>query len=339
MSEVTITELMGDGIGPELAASVHRVADALPVNITWEQIDWSLETREANTEAAIDAAEDSMRRTKVGLKYPTVTQTSSPNALIRRRLNFSVIYRPAISIPGIESNFTKDVNLHIVRIATGGTYDDPGKRTGKGSATSQRIVESVPCRYAAKFAFEMAKREGWPVCSASKYTIQRATDGLFEEIANDVAKDYPDVTHQVELFDAVLAKIILNPDNFRVVLTLNEYGDFLSDMASGLVGSMGTGASGNFSFNQDGSIDIAMFDPAGGTAPDIAGKGICNPTAVLLAFGMLLDHIGHHECGKALRLALLGAIRDGESTGDLGGSLNTEGFTNVVVERIQGLLK
>lgn len=341
MSAINITELMGDGIGPELAESVHAVADSLPCDFNFIQVDWSLANRDAKGEAAIDEAEASMRQTRLAVKYPTVTKTSSPNALIRRRCNFSVIYRPAISIKGIHSNFKEDVNLHIVRIATGGTYDDPGQLIGKDAAVSLRMVERGPCAQAAKFAFELARKKGmtyggshYSMTSSSKHTIQRVTDGLFESVVTDVHKQYQDVEHHVELFDALLAKIILDPSAYEVVLVLNEYGDFLSDMASGLVGSLGTGASGNYSFDENNEVDIAMFDPAGGTAPDIAGKNVANPAAVLLSFGMLLDHVDRYDLGHALRLSLLGAIENGHSTRDLGGKLNTDEFTKVVIEGI-----
>lgn len=345
MSKIVITELLGDGIGPELAESLHAVAESLPADFEFRPVDWSLETREARGDDAIDDAENSMRETRLAVKYPTVTRKRSPNALIRRRCNFSVIYRPAISIKGIHSNFKENVNLHIVRIATGGTYDDPGQLVGKDAAVSLRMVERQPCMQAAKFAFELARKKGasygdgnYSVTSSSKHTIQRVTDGLFESIVAEVAQDYKDVEHNVELFDAVLAKIILSPDEYEVMLVLNEYGDFLSDMASGLVGSLGTGASGNYSFDKDNNVDIAMFDPAGGTAPDIAGKNIANPAAVLLAFGMLLDHVDRYDLGHALRLSLLSALENGESTRDLGGKLNTDEFTKVVIDKIPGFL-
>lgn len=341
MSTIEITELLGDGIGPELAESVHAVADALPIDIHWHPVDWRLETRERLGEAAIDEAEASMRRTRLAVKYPTVTKTSSPNAQIRRRCNFSVIYRPAISIKGIDSNFKEDVNLHIVRIATGGTYDDPGQLIGTDAAVSLRMVERKPCEQAARFAFELARRKGhtyggrnYSLTSASKHTIQRVTDGLFESVVADVAREYADVEHRVELFDALLAKLIIAPSSYEVVLVLNEYGDFLSDLASGLVGSLGTGASGNYAFDANNEVDIAMFDPAGGTAPDIAGKNICNPTAVLLSFGMLLDHIDRYDLGHALRLSLFGAIESGQATRDLGGKLDRDAFTRVVIDNI-----
>jgi isocitrate dehydrogenase (NAD+) len=333
-ARLRVTELRGDGIGPELQAAVHQVADTLPLTLEFQPVDWSLERRERDGDAAIDEAEASMRRTRLAIKYPTVTQTRSPNRLIRRRLNFSVIYRPAATIPGVNSNFKRDLDLHIVRVATGGTYGDPGQLVGREAAVSIRMVERKPVEEAATFAFELARRQGFPVTSSSKYTIQRVTDGLFETVAREVAERYPEVPHSVELFDALLAKVIIRPDGYRVVLVLNEYGDFLSDLASGLVGSLGTGASGNFSFGADNQVEIALFDPAGGTAPDIAGKNICNPTGILLSLAMLLDHVERRDLGEALRQSIYSAIADGEATGDLGGRLNTTEFTRAVVDRL-----
>jgi len=341
LSTIEITELLGDGIGPELAKSVHEVAAALPADFNFHPVDWSLPTREARGDDVIDEAEASMRKTRLAVKYPTITNKRSPNALIRRRCNFSVIYRPAISIKGISSNFKEDVNLHIVRIATGGTYDDPGQLIGRDAAVSLRMVERQPCTQAARFAFDLARKKGltygdshYSMTSSSKHTIQRVTDGLFEDVVAKVHQEYNDVEHNVELFDALLAKIILDPSQFEVVLVLNEYGDFLSDMASGLVGSLGTGASGNYSFDANNEVDIAMFDPAGGTAPDIAGKNVANPAAVLLSFGMLLDHVDRYDLGHALRMSMLGAIEKGQCTRDLGGKLNTDEFTRLVIDNI-----
>ena len=332
---IEITELCGDGIGPELEQSVAAVADALPIDLRFEKIDWSLERRERDGTVAIDEAEASMRRTRLGLKYPTVTGSVSPNALLRRRLEFSVIYRPAISIPGISSNFKQNVNAHIVRVATGGTYDDPGQLIGKHAAVSLRMVEREPCMHAAHYAFRLARSKGMTVTSSSKHTIQRVTDGLFEDVVDEVHEQYKEeVADRKELFDALLAKLILRPQDYQVILVLNEYGDFLSDLASGLVGSLGTGASGSFAFDANHEVTLAMFDPAGGTAPDIAGQNKANPAAIMLALGMLLDHVDRYDVGHALRLSLLGAIADGETTGDLGGRLSTTDFTAEVVRRL-----
>ncbi len=334
MELIEVTELLGDGISPELNQAVKRVAEVIPLEFKFHSIDWSLPNREQLGEAAIDLAEESLRRTKLALKYPTTTKLASPNAAIRRRCGFSVIYRPAISIRGIDSNFKENVNLHIVRVAVGGTYDDPGQLIGKDAAVSLRMVEREPCAQAAVFAFELARKKGLSVTTASKHTIQRVTDGLFESVVKDVHRDFADVNLHQELFDALLAKIIIRPEDYEIVLVLNEYGDFLSDMASGLVGSIGTGASGNYAFDSNRQVSLAMFDPAGGTAPDIAGKNICNPTAMLLSFGMLLDHINHYQYGHALRLSLLHSLRHNECTADLGGTLSTTDFVDNIANKL-----
>jgi isocitrate dehydrogenase (NAD+) len=213
VTAIRVTELEGDGIGPELQQSVAAVAEALPIDMVFDRIDWSLDTRERDVDKAIDAAAASMQKNKLALKYPTVTKTRSPNALIRRRLDFSVIYRPCISIAGIESHFKQAVNLHIVRIATGGTYEDPGQYVGRDAAVSVRIVEREPCAQAAHFAFELARKKGLKMTSSSKHTVQKVTDGLFEAVVREIAADYSDVAFGNELFDALLAKIILRPQD------------------------------------------------------------------------------------------------------------------------------
>lgn len=327
MKPLAVTELLGDGIASELRESVHAVASSLPIEVAFEPVDLSLENRRRDSAAAYDAVVASLARTKLGLKYPTVTAEESPNAVLRSRLGLSVIHRPVHSIPGVASIFREKLALDIVRVAVGGTYDDPGQRIGNDVAVSLRIIERRPCAEAARFAFGFARAHGLSVTSSSKHTIQRATDGFFETIVREVAAEFPDVPHRVELFDALLAKICLRPRDFSVVLTLNEYGDFLSDMACGLIGSMGLGASGNYSFAKSGEIDVALFDPAGGTAPDIAGRGVCNPTAALLAFALLLEHARQPKLAVALREALLDSIASGDTTRDVGGSLGTAEFT------------
>ena len=336
MKSIEIIELLGDGIGPELHESLHTVSDVLPVDFQYVPYDLSLENRQTGGRYLFDQVVDAMKETKLAIKYPTITRFNSPNAIIRRMCSFSVILRPVFSIKGIKSNFTEEVFLYIVRVATGGTYDDPGRTIGKDAAISIRIVERDPCRHAARFAFEFARRHnGLGVTSSSKHTIQRVTDGLFQDVVEEMHKEYRDIAYKVELFDALLAKIILNPEDYQVVLVLNEYGDFLSDMASGLIGSIGTGASGNFSFNEEDGVDIAMFDPAGGTAPDIAGGNLCNPTAILLALCMLLDHINQDELAGKLRMAILSAISEGVCTKDIGGNLGTREFTQEVIGRLK----
>jgi isocitrate/isopropylmalate dehydrogenase len=176
------------------------------------------------------------------------------------------------------------------------------------------------------------------VVSTSKWTIQKVTDGFFEEICDRVSKDYPGIPYRRELFDALLAGIIMNPDRYGVIVCPNEYGDFLSDTACGLIGSIGLGDSSSYAFDHEGLVTIAMFDPSGGTAPDIAGKDLANPTAALLALSNLLRHLEESAPAEALRSALFGAIADGEKTRDIGGELGTRAFTEVVRSRLVSAL-
>jgi isocitrate dehydrogenase (NAD+) len=342
MSTIEVTELLGDGIGPELRESVYAIAKVLPLDLKFIPFDLSVENRESgNSRELFEQVYQSMNRTKLAIKYPTVTKSSSPNAIIRRMCDFSVILRPVVSIKGIKTNFSAPLELYVVRVATGGTYDDPGQMIGKDAAASLRIVERTPVRQAARFAFNLARDKKLTVTSSSKHTIQRTTDGFFQKIVDEVHQDFKDVQHQIELFDALLAKIILKPEKYQVVVVLNEYGDFLSDMACGLIGSIGIGASGNYSFVSEGKtdrVDIAMFDPSGGTAPDIAGQDKCNPTAMLLAFGMMLDQINRVDLGQKLRIALYSSIADGDCTSDIGGKMKTREFTRMVADKLKDSL-
>ena len=212
MSAIEITELLGDGIGPELHRAVATIAGVLPVDLRFIEVDLSLENRQKRGRAIYDEAIASMQATRLALKYPTITADESPNAVLRRALEFSVIHRPVRTIEGIDSNFKHDVHVEIVRVATGGTYEDPGKMIGADAAVSLRIVERQPVFNAAHFAFALATKRGFTVTSASKHTIQKVTDGFFEQIVREVHADYSEISHRVELFDALLAKLVLHPE-------------------------------------------------------------------------------------------------------------------------------
>jgi isocitrate dehydrogenase (NAD+) len=333
-----VTELLGDGIGHELSRAVHTLAEALPIGLDFESVDFTLENRRARGNAVYDDAVASITANRVALKYPTVTAEESPNQVLRRRLDLSVIHRPVTTIPGVPTNFRRELDLDIVRIATGGTYDDPGRMIGADGAVSLRIVEREPVRQAAWYAFTLARKTGKRVTSASKYTIQKATDGLFESVAREVAAQFPEVSHNSELFDALLGKVIMAPEKFQVVLVLNEYGDFLSDMACGLAGSLGIGASANLAFDAAGVVRVAMFDAAHGTAPDIAGKNLANPTAIFLAVVLLLYQVGEITIAHAVKHATLDLLRQGVRTRDLGGQESTDSFTAAVAEKVGRLL-
>jgi isocitrate dehydrogenase (NAD+) len=332
---LNLAEFLGDGISCELSESVHLVAEHLPIQVCFHPVDLSVERRRSDAEGSYQDAQAAISEFKVAIKYPTITELESPNKVLRDRFNFSVIHRPVASIPGVATRHDGKVDLHIVRIAVGGTYEDAGRRIGTEAAVSVRVIERRPSYEASRFAFDFAQKHGLSVVSASKYTIQRATDGLFEEVAAGVAELYPDVSHHAELFDALLAKLIMQPEAYQVVVTPNEYGDFLSDAACGMIGSIGLGASASYSFDEDGQVNLAMFDPAGGTAPDIAGQDLCNPAAALWAFAMALEHCGYRGMGGALDLAVRDAIAAGHTTRDLGGTLGTRAFTTAVIDAMK----
>jgi len=327
-----VAELNGDGIALELRDSIHAINEAFGSPIGWRPVDWSLERREAS-EAALEEGLEQTRALGAAMKYPTVTQTVSPNQVMRDRLGLSVIHRPCRSYPGVSTNYTGAVDLHVVRVATGGTYEDAGMRIGYHSAVSIRVMERTPVEHAAHFAFRLAEHHRHSVVSTSKYTIQRAADGLFEEVVAEVANEYRNTTHQKELFDSLLAKLILKPDRFDVIVTPNEYGDFLSDMVYGLIGSIGLGASASYAFTPSHQANVGIFDPAGGTAPDIAGKGIANPSGAIEAYAYLLEYCGHFDMSRSLLQAVHDCIANGEKTGDLGGKLNTMEYTKAVIAR------
>jgi isocitrate dehydrogenase (NAD+) len=328
-----VVEFHGDGISPELSRSVHTVAEALPCRVEFVSVDLSEQNRAKRGAALYQDATALLEEHRVGLKYPTATTAESPNAVLRDRLDFAVIHRPVATIPGIQTNFKKPLDVDVVRIATGGTYEDPGRRVNRETAVSLRVIERRPSLLAARFAFRLAEKRGTHVVSASKYTIQKETDGLFEEAVSEVAREFPRTPHRKELFDSLLAGIVMRPEKYAVIVTPNEYGDFLSDAACGLIGSIGLGDSSNYSFDEHGDVRVAMFDPAGGTAPDIAGRDLCNPSAALLSLANLLTHVGEPESGERVRSAVLSAIAAGRSTADIGGRLSTREFTDEVVRR------
>jgi isocitrate/isopropylmalate dehydrogenase len=330
-----VAELNGDGIAVELRDSIHAINEALGSPVAFRPVDWQLERREASP-AALDEGVELTRELGCAMKYPTVTETVSPNQVMRDKLGLSVIHRPCRTYPGVSKNYTGNIDLHVVRVATGGTYEDAGMQIGYHSAVSIRVMERTPVEHAAHFAFRLAERHRHNVVSTSKYTIQRAADGLFEDVVEDVAKEYRNTTHKKELFDSLLAKLILHPETFDVIVTPNEYGDFLSDMVYGLIGSIGLGASASYAFTPSHQANVGIFDPAGGTAPDIAGKGIANPSGAIEAFGYLLEYCGHFDMGRKLVNAVHDCIAAGEKTGDLGGKLNTIGYTKAVIARAVG---
>lgn len=330
-----VAELNGDGIAHELRDAVHIVNDRLGSLVAFRPVDWSVERREAEP-AALDEGVELTRELGAAMKYPTITRTVSANQVLRDQLGLAVIHRPCRTYPGVSRNYTGEIDIHVVRVATGGTYEDAGHRIGYHSAVSVRIMERTPVEHAAHYAFRLAERHRHSVVSTSKYTIQRAADGLFEEIVDEVAQEYRTVEHHRELFDSLLANLIMHPGKFDVVVTPNEYGDFLSDAVYGLIGSIGLGASASYAFTPSHQPSVGIFDPAGGTAPDIAGQGVANPSGAIEAYASLLEFCGHFEVARRLVDAVHACIAQGERTADLGGTLDTMAFTEATLRRAIG---
>jgi len=327
-----VAELNGDGIANELRDAIHALNEGLGSPVSFRPVDWTVERRENGT-TALEEGIELTRDLGAAMKYPTVTKSVSPNQVLRDRLGLAVIHRPCRSYPGVSKNYTGEIDLHVVRVATGGTYEDAGHRIGYHSAVSVRIMERTPVEHAAHFAFRLAERHRHSVVSTSKYTIQRAADGLFEDIIDEVGREYRNTEHHKELFDALLAKLIMHPERYDVIVTPNEYGDFLSDAVYGLIGSIGLGASASYAFTPSHQANVGIFDPAGGTAPDIAGKGIANPAGAIEAYAYLLEYCGQFETSQRLIAAIRDCIGAGEKTGDLGGTLDTLGFTKSILGR------
>ncbi len=327
-----VVELNGDGIAGELRDAIHLLNERLGSPVGFRPVDWSLERRREGTEALEEGLE-ACRALGAAMKYPTATEGMSPNQFLRDALGLAVIHRPCRTYAGVSQNYLGTLDLHVVRVATGGTYEDAGHRVGYHSAVSIRIMERAPVEHAAHFAFRLAERHRHSVVSTSKWTIQTAADGLFEEIVGEVADEYRNTEHRQELFDSLLANLIMYPERYDVIVTPNEYGDFLSDAAYGLIGSIGMGASASYGFTPSHQAVMGVFDPAGGTAPDIAGKGIANPSGAIEAYAYLLEYCGHFELSKRIIEAIHACIGAGERTGDLGGELDTMGFTKAVLRR------
>ena len=283
-----VTELLGDGIGPELSRAVHRLAEALPVRLEFVPVDFTPgEPPGARQGRSTTRRSRRSPPTRVALKHPTTTAEESPNAILRRRLDLSVIHRPVYTIPGVPTNFRRELDLDIVRIATGGTYDDPGRMIGEDGAVSLRIVEREPVTRGGALRLQPGPQD------------RQAGHQLVE--VHDPEGDRRPVRagrqggRRAVPRGAALGRAVRRPagqghhgaGEVPDRAGLNEYGDFLSDMACGLAGSLGIGASANLGFDAAAVVRVALFDAAHGTAPDIAGKNLANPTAIFLALSLL----------------------------------------------------
>ncbi|KAJ3142255.1 NAD-dependent isocitrate dehydrogenase [Geranomyces variabilis] len=330
-----VTLIPGDGIGPEISKSVVEIFKAQGVPVVWETVDVYPILKDAKTTIPEDSLL-SINKNKVALKGPLATPIGkghvSMNLTLRRTFDLFANVRPCKSIVGYKTPFD-DVDTVLIRENTEGEYSGIEHVVVDGVVQSIKLITEEASRRCATYAFEYARAIGrGKVTVVHKANIQKLSDGLFLSVAEEVAKDYPDIKLDEMLLDRVCLQIVQDPTkgwNNTVMVMPNLYGDILSDLCAGLIGGLGLTPSGNI--GQKASI----FESVHGTAPDIAGKDLANPTALLLSAVMMLRHIKMDDHADTIQKAVLKTIAEGKArTGDLGGKATNSAFTQEVIANL-----
>ncbi|MGH9729904.1 MAG: isocitrate dehydrogenase (NAD(+)) [Candidatus Acidiferrales bacterium] len=330
----TITLIPGDGIGPEVSRAVQQIIAAANVEVDWEQMPARADVERSGTDYLHSGMLDSIRRNKVALKGPLETGIiggmRSINVGLRQELDLYSNLRPVKNIEGVKA-IRSDVNVVLVRENTEDLYAGIEHTVVPGVVESLKIITERASTRIAQFAFEYARTRGRKKIHAiHKANIMKLSDGLFLSSVRKVASKYPDVEYRELIVDNACMQIVMNPMQFDILLLTNLYGDIMSDLAAGLVGGLGVVPSGNMG---DG---MALFEAVHGTAPDIAGKGVANPTALLLSAIMMLEHIGEAEAAKRVDAALRKVYREGKTiTRDVGGNATTAEFTRAIIAALE----
>jgi isocitrate dehydrogenase (NAD+) len=325
-----VTLIPGDGIGPEVSTAVLRVVEATGVGIEWESFVVGARAQESVGSSLPDDVIESIGRNGTALKGPVATAIGtgfqSVTVRLRKALDLYANLRPVRKLPGIPSLFG-DVDLIIVRENTEDLYAGLELEVVPGVVESLKIITEKASTRIATFAFDYAKTfDRRKVTAVHKANIMKKSDGLFLDCFRRVAADYPGIEHDEMIVDAVCMQLVLNPHQFDVLVTENLYGDIISDLAAGLVGGLGVVPSANLGER------TALFEAVHGTAPDIAGKNIANPTALLMSTIMMLRHLGEHPAAERIEAALNKVLTEGEKlTRDLGGKSSTTEFTDAII--------
>lgn len=331
----TVTLIKGDGIGPEIADAVVSIFQAAEAPVRWEEAEAGLSALERTGATLPGATLDSIRRNGVALKGPTTTPIAgghkSVNVAIRKGLDLFANVRPCRSLPGVVTRF-ENVDLIIVRENIEDTYGGIEHMQTPDVAQCLKLITRAGSLAIARYAFEMARREKRQrVTCVQKANIHKLTDGLFLECFRAIAPEYPDVRSDEMLVDNCCMQLVTSPQNFDVVLTPNLFGDILSDLCAGLVGGLGVAPGGNIGSGR------AVFEAVHGSAPDIAGKGLANPSALLLSAVQMLRYMGliawADRIESGMRLAMVNHVR----TRDLGGNASTAEFAQAVIANLPPL--
>jgi isocitrate dehydrogenase len=339
-NSVPVTVAEGDGIGPEIVRATLRVLEAAGARITPEYIEIGEQVYLRGQSSGIEpGAWDSLRRTKVFLKGPITTPQGggykSLNVTVRKMLGLYANVRPCVSYHPFVDSVHRDVDLVVVRENEEDLYAGIEHRQSDEVYQCLKLVSRPGCEKIVRYAFEYARVNGRrQVTCMTKDNIMKITDGLFHKVFDEVATEYPDIATNHMIIDIGAARVATRPADFDVIVTLNLYGDILSDIAAEVTGSVGLGGSANI------GSQCAMFEAVHGSAPDIAGKGVANPSGLLLGAVMMLVHIGQGDVATRLHNAWLRAIEDGVHTGDIFSQkvsalkVGTEGFADAVIERL-----
>jgi len=331
----TIAVIRGDGIGPEIMGAALGVLDAMKLGITYEFVEAGMSALEKTGELLPQATIDTIARLGVALKSPLTTPVgegfTSVNVALRRHFDLYANVRPAISFPGTKARYA-DIDIITVRENTEGAYIGEGQSVsadGETALLTQRITRKGSERI-VRYAFELARRlHRKKITVVHKANILKSTSGLFLKTAREVAARFPDIECNEMIVDNTCMQLVMRPEQFDMIVTTNLFGDIVSDLCAGLVGGLGLAPGANIGEH------AAIFEAVHGSAPDIAGRNIANPCALLLAVGQMLDHLGHVDHANRLRQAIRDTLdaKDG-TTPDVGGSGTTESFGKAVASRV-----
>lgn len=329
----TVTLIPGDGIGPEVTQATQRVLDAAGAEIEWE-------THVAGAEAMALAGEplpnelvESIRRNRVALKGPVTTPVGSGfrsiNVRLRKTLNLFANLRPVRSLPGVPSRF-QGVDLVVVRENTEDLYSGLEHEVVPGVVESLKIITRVASTRIARYAFDHAEKHGRKrITAVHKANIMKLSDGLFLECFREVAREHPEIEADDRIIDNMCMQLVVRPEDYDVLLLENLYGDIVSDLAAGLVGGLGVCPGANI------GEDLAVFEAVHGSAPDIAGKNLANPLALIQSAVLLLRHIDQESVADRIDAAIQTILAQDIRTGDIGGTASTTEFTDALVSSIE----
>jgi isocitrate dehydrogenase (NAD+) len=328
-----VTLIPGDGIGPEVTEAVVRIIEASGVQIEWERHDAGETAVKQGLTTIPETLLESIRRNRVALKGPVTTPIgegfTSVNVGLRKTLDLYTNLRPVKNLPGVASRFD-NVDLIVVRENTEDLYAGLEHRIIPGVVESLKVITAKASERISRFAFEHARARGRKTVTAvHKANIMKMSDGLFLECSRAVAKGYPDIEYKEHIVDAACMHLVMHPERYDVLLLPNLYGDIVSDLCAGLVGGLGVVPGANL------GEEAAIFEAVHGSAPDIAGKGVANPTALLLSSLMLLRHVGEADAADRI-FAALGQVLsvDAVQTADLGGRATTDEFAQAICARL-----